>query len=400
MKHVRSGVVGVLICVVSALLGASPSAHAASLWTIEPTATIADSSQPSLSSVSCVAASDCTAAGSYLNATSNEVTLVEHWDGTAWSIDPTPNPGEGGTLSAVSCTSASDCTAVGSYTTTTGEQLTLAEHWDGTAWSVQATPTVPGASGSALAGVSCVPSGMCLATGDYTDGSGVRYPLAERWNGPAWRLLDATLPPGPGELVHVSCSTGAACTALGLARGSGRTLIYRWNGATWSTEHLVRPTKANGAWLYGISCTGAESCVGVGHWSYYACTGPKQPCNCLEWSQDHCTWNAGSLVEAWDGTRWRVRSTLGPPGAPGHIVEGDTLEDVACSPAACTAVGFDGENGTTLAEYWGGTRWSIQATPSPGVGSALTAVSCTPTGACMALGSGMLAEYRDGAPPA
>jgi len=59
-------------------------------------------------------------------------TLAEVWDGTAWSIDPTPpSPpsigGIGGHLNGVWCTSAASCTAVGVYYNSAGNPLTLAE---------------------------------------------------------------------------------------------------------------------------------------------------------------------------------------------------------------------------------------------------------------------------------
>ena len=44
------------------------------------------------------------------------------------------------TLWAVSCTSATACTAVGYYATTSGASAALAERWNGTAWAVQPTP--------------------------------------------------------------------------------------------------------------------------------------------------------------------------------------------------------------------------------------------------------------------
>jgi hypothetical protein len=72
-------------------------------------------------------------------------TLVESWDGTAWSVDPSPTPGTYGGLSGVSCSSARSCTAVGNYSHGTGSgtsglSLPLAESWDGTAWSVVPAP--------------------------------------------------------------------------------------------------------------------------------------------------------------------------------------------------------------------------------------------------------------------
>ena len=59
---------------------------------------------------------------------------MEHWNGTAWSVVPSPNVGPVLTLShGVAAVSANDVWAVGSYDVT---DKALVEHWDGTAWSV------------------------------------------------------------------------------------------------------------------------------------------------------------------------------------------------------------------------------------------------------------------------
>ncbi len=87
-----------------------------------------------LNAVSCVSSSDCTAVGS--------ASEIAHWDGTAWSVVPSPIPkrSKSSDLTGVSCTSASNCMAVGDYVKKSSGQVTLAEHWNGTAWSIVKTP--------------------------------------------------------------------------------------------------------------------------------------------------------------------------------------------------------------------------------------------------------------------
>jgi hypothetical protein len=73
-----------------------------------------------------------------------------------WSVVPSPNPGTGfNGLSAVSCVSAAACMAVGGSQGSNGAARTLAESWDGTRWSVVPTPN-RGLGGNALVAVSCV----------------------------------------------------------------------------------------------------------------------------------------------------------------------------------------------------------------------------------------------------
>jgi hypothetical protein len=81
----------------------------------------------------------------------------------------------------VSCTSAASCTAVGSYQSssvpTFGASLTLVEVWDGTAWSIASSPN-PG-TGDILEGVSCGASQVCTAVGQGPDPGGVNSTLIE-----------------------------------------------------------------------------------------------------------------------------------------------------------------------------------------------------------------------------
>ncbi len=39
--------------------------------------------------------------------------MIESWDGTSWSVVPSPNPATDDGLEGVSCVSATACTAVG-----------------------------------------------------------------------------------------------------------------------------------------------------------------------------------------------------------------------------------------------------------------------------------------------
>ncbi|MGO9161457.1 MAG: hypothetical protein ACLP7J_12210 [Streptosporangiaceae bacterium] len=71
------------------------------------------------------------------NGTANYGTLVLHWNGTSWTVVPSPNPGlrDGGTfLNAVSALSPSNACAVGYYNTGTTNK-TVILHWNGNRWT-------------------------------------------------------------------------------------------------------------------------------------------------------------------------------------------------------------------------------------------------------------------------
>jgi hypothetical protein len=104
-----------------------------------------------------------------MSSSGTEVTLAERWNGSAWSVQSTPNPTEakGSHLNGgVSCTSSTACTAVGVNLTRAGKYQTLAEQWNGSTWKVQSTPNDEKDEGWLTGGVACSSPAMCAAVGN------------------------------------------------------------------------------------------------------------------------------------------------------------------------------------------------------------------------------------------
>jgi hypothetical protein len=347
-------------------------------WEIQATPAPAGAAPAHLFGVSCSAANVCTAVGSYVLPGPRNIPFGEAWNGTRWEILPVPSPvgATSADLTGISCRAANACTAVGAYTNGYSALLTLAERWNGTRWRIQVTPRAAAASG--LSGVSCSSARACTAAGSLFTGGGRDRALAEAWNGTRWHIQATPNPVGATSsgLSAVSCSSPAACTAV------GADLAERWNGARWALQVMPSP---GGAVLAGVSCPSRTACVAVGR------------------HQDGIS--PLTVAEAWNGTSWRIQATPNPAGTFGSVLRG-----VSCTSAsACTAVGSYNRGpfgpAAPLAEAWNGSRWSIQAAPSPvgAADSALGPVSCTSANACTALGgystSGhavMFAERWDG----
>src|SRR5581483_2701034 len=126
-------------------------------WSVVTT----DTMPSSLMAVAAIATNDVWAVGQR-----GTQTLTEHWDGITWSVVPSPN---GGTLndglSGVSAVTSADLWAVG-FDITAGPSLTLIEHWNGTRWSVVPSPN-PSATLNFLNGVAADhASGQTWAVGD------------------------------------------------------------------------------------------------------------------------------------------------------------------------------------------------------------------------------------------
>ena len=352
-----------------AALSAGLAAAAPATWLI--THSPDTGSKDILASVSCTSPRFCAAVGQHSDRVHGHPvssTQVETWDGSTWTITPSPNPPspEGGTRGAlygVSCTSPTSCMAVGM-----GFESTLAEQWDGSTWSIVATPYLGniGVVLSVLDGISCVSSMNCIAVGYYYKGQQPGQPLVESWDGATWSFVVSptfTGPNGSNELTSVSCTSPTACVAVGFQVGPGsyETLIETWDGSAWSiTPSPNQGTQTNE--LYGVSCISLVSCVAVGTGS------------------DTVTPNK-TLIETWNGNAWSIAT--GP--------DGGYLSGVSCiSATSCVAVGgmakYPKSSERTLVETWDGTTWSATSSPSWHT-THLYGVSCPISIACAAVGN-------------
>jgi hypothetical protein len=166
-------------------------------------------------------------------------TLVEHWDGTAWSVVPSPNVGsEDNNLFGAAATSSTDAWAVGNYTIDGGSVgQTLIEHWNGVAWSVIPSPNV-GAGTNGLNGVSAISEHNAWAVGSYWNGN-VAQSLIEHWNGKAWSVVPSpNVGRGRNFLNAVSARSSTNAWAVGSHSGryETRALIEHWNGTAWHVK--------------------------------------------------------------------------------------------------------------------------------------------------------------------
>ncbi len=322
---------------------------------------------------SCPSATDCTAVGAYAPRYGYIVMLAERWHEGKWRVQSTRNPprAKDSSLYAVSCSSARACTAVGQ-----DSKGTLAERWNGRKWAAQPTPDPPGSRRSELHGVSCPSATDCTAAGDYYDRSGTDVTLAERWNGRKW-AIQPTPNPAAGtdgtELLGVSCTSAASCTAVGdanLSSSRSDTLAEHWNGTKWAIQATPKPRSRTESELREVSCPSATDCTAAGDY--------------LNRSGTDVT-----LAEHWNGRKWAIQPTPNPSGSP----DGSELTAVSCPSATdCTAAGdYHNKSDTdvTLAEHWNGTTWAIQPTPNPPESelSALKGVSCSSATACTTVGA-------------
>lgn len=307
--------------------------------------------------------------------------------GTGWKVEPTPNSNTAATgineLSGVACLSAGACTAVGSHAASlSSPSFALAERWQGSKWRIQRTVLPAGAASATLTAVACPSTTSCTAVGSaFVKATNRTVNLVETWDGAGWQVPAVPTPSGStgSSLFGVSCVTPGNCTAVGhysTAAGQVRAEVERWNGGSWSLQTPARPTGSSQ--LSGVSCPTAQACLAVG---YYGTGGDAHP-----------------FADVWRAGSWHLQAVPLPSGSPGGI-----LAAVSCtSGRECTATGANfTTTAPTLAERWDGSRWRIEATPTPAnVGTTheqpeLNAVSCRSASGCTAVGA-----YAPGGHPA
>jgi hypothetical protein len=228
-----------------------------------------------LDAIACLSPTSCTAVGWYYNSAETQVPLAEHWNGTAWAIRATPSPAgaTGSELIAVSCASDKSCVATGNATDTSDNSTPLAEYWNGTSWTIQPTPSPVSEDGSAFTAVSCTTATSCTAVGTY-DPAEQEEPFAESWNGSGWTLQSMPGATGgyPAYVGALSCTSAASCIAVGWYDNPNDAqvgLAEHWNGSTWTISH---PGGLNSE-MNGVSCSSATSCITVGRHGLGASTG-------------------------------------------------------------------------------------------------------------------------------
>jgi hypothetical protein len=254
------------------------------------------------------------AVGEYLNSAFQDRALLEVWDGSTWSIAHIPQPGSRrDMLFGAAALNKGDVWVVGDQEGGNGIFETLAEHWDGSNWTVVPTPD-PGRAGNHLYAVDAVSADNVWAVGQALTGTGPDQPLVEHWDGHDWSvvtipglaaqdlLLDAVTT-GPGGQVWVAGEADSPA-------GGGQPLVEHYvPGAGWHVAGLPAiPGGANWANLYGLAIDGHGTAWAVGTYV------------------DPVTDNNNELLYRFDNGSWHV-ANVAAPGSGSNLPGGITTVD-------------------------------------------------------------------------
>jgi YD repeat-containing protein len=332
-----------------------------------------------LYSTACVTSSDCWAVGFQINATNATQTLIEYYNGTAWTTVPSPSQTTttDNFLQGVSCVSATDCWVVGEYQlVSTLVWQTLIEQYapvSGSAcpctWSIVSSPNTSTSQSNEFENVNCISSTSCSAVGYIVTGTGDQT-LAESWNGTSWAIVTSyDYNTNSNILFGTSCVTASNCWAAGgYVDGTGQyqTMVQQWNGTSYTQQTAVDQNTTYTNSLLGISCTSASNCWAAGY--YDLSTGVHQ-----------------TLAETWNGTSWSLSNPVNT-GTHSNVLYG-----IYCvSSSDCwTDGGYTNSSSiyqTLIEQYttsWSNVTAQDQNTTNT---NSLLGITCASSSACWAVG--------------
>jgi hypothetical protein len=306
-------------------------------WKIVPSPNV-EARSSSLGWVSVVSANDVWASGDYNSAVGESTVhpVSKHWDGSQWSIVPAPAVGTMGTrIQGISAASANDVWMVGAYDLTATNPdgpKTLVEHWDGTQWSVVPSPNPTfGIRGSYLRGVEALSANNVWAVGYLVYPVALIQTLIEHWDGAQWTIVSSPNGMTGGGLLHAV--RGLAPNDIWAVGWAGRvTLALHWDGSQWSI--IPTPSPSSGSnFLYGVAPVSSDDVWAVGvsdsgpltmHWDgteWLEVPNPLVPGQTLQgvtaistndvWAIGYAGSSADNKTLAihWDGVAWTVVPT-------------------------------------------------------------------------------------------
>ena len=283
-------------------------------------------------------------------------TLIEHWNGTRWSVVKSHNANF---LNGVAVVAANDVWAVG-QAANGSTYSTLVEHWNGVAWSIVPSPNVAGNS-NVLEAISVVSANDIWAVGYSSDSSFNNHPLTIHWNGATWSIV-----PSPSVNDDILFAVDAVASndiwAVGRSFQEAQTLTIHWDGSNWSI--VPSPNGIGDNILFGVAGLSTNDVWAVG--------------------------NAGSLATLaihWDGSSWSIVPT---PELIYPKNNGVLIGIVALSSTNIWTAGqvLQGSIQQTLSEHWDGSSWSFVSTPNNNnSNNRLHGITVTPNGTLWAVGT-------------
>lgn len=360
--------------------------------------------------IAVVSANDIWAVGSLDEGGASRIhTLIEHWDGTSWTRVPSPNvlmssgSAYPSRLNSLDVISANDIWAVGEYIV--GNQfLTLIEHWDGTSWSIIPSPN--GAAGDGrLWGVKAVSSNDVWAVGEYASPAGSNTygkSLILHWDGVSWEVVPSPQPSpwNASPLYSVVAFSANDAWAVGSWANASQgmsTFVLHWDGVSWEQVSSQDMPGSGTGWnfLQDVAAVSPNSIWAVGRkqssfgWPTLSLVERySNPCSSGSVALSFLTLNPQSVI---GGNSSQATVSLTAPAPPGGIVvtlfssnpavanlpASVTIPAGAMSaPVAVTTSPVSTNDSAIINASWDGATQQATITVSP---ATLTSLTISPT---------------------
>jgi hypothetical protein len=360
-------------------------------WSIVPAPTIADH-HTRLTDISAVSPNDIWAVGYTASTTDLAAdTLMMHWNGIAWSIVPSPSPGEYyNSMEDVHARALNDVWAVGWYSDEpNSDTYTLIQHWNGVAWSVVSSPS-PASDQNKLFGVRALGANDAWAVGYFQDSPSDESSLVLRWDGSNWNQvsLDSIAGSSDIQLQAITASSPTDLWAVGASStgtGSPQALVLRSNGSQWSvvSSAPITPTwqqsfggvaalSASEAWVVGNSNPDGDARTLAESYTV-GCITPATATPIASFTPTSTstptitpTSTASSTPTAICTPGFRV-VTSPDVVIQGNVQSADLRSVSVLTPDDIWAIGhYNFGDDKTLIQHWDGTEWHIVPSPNGG----------------------------------
>jgi hypothetical protein len=265
--------------------------------------------------VAAASSADVWAVGTYSDQVGFSQALAEHWDGTRWSVVSGTEFGTTSRLFNVAALASDDVWAVGSYSSEETDHWAqpLVEHWDGAAWSVVPSPSI--GTSSELRGVAALAPNEIWAVGTTYTGGAHNETLVLHWDGTGWtRIPSPNVGPYASRLAAVSAVDANDIWAVGHGNNGSVSLTLHWDGSEWSVVPSPNSGHENNL-LAGVSARAADDAWAVGYSIFTIPAG------------EDIEYHFRALLMHWDGTAWSLFDSAAPNDEGNSRYGVDTLPD-------------------------------------------------------------------------
>jgi hypothetical protein len=293
--------------------------------------------------------------------------LAEHWDGSQWSIIPTPLISEpSAQLNSIAALSSTDIWAAGfSDNPNCLCGKTVVEQWNGSSWRKLVTPN-PGVA-DYLTGIAAISATDVWAVGYEWISNFTELPLLLHYNGTTWKVFNTSqLQFGQVSSVFARATNDVWAVGWTGVVPNVKALALHWNGSSWA--RVAFPTESGG-WIVLKSASGVATndIWAVGNYEFFGLNG-------------NLSLSARSYH--WDGTRWTA-VTVGLGGYSFLASVAAIASDDVWAVGEGTVFPLPNEFQVTF--HWNGTQWSNVANPEQGV---LNSIAASSTSDAWAVGYG------------